>query len=151
LRSGGLKAEGGFTLIELLVVILIVGILAGIAIPTFIGQRNKAYSAQAEELARSIALAMEAYATQNNGVYEGATLPSLSQLEPTIPPTGRREGLAATVLAQPAGYQVAVELTNLSFGGRHPRFEIRREPTGATAYLCTPAAPPVGCPPTGSW
>ena len=45
--------EGGFTLIELLVVILIIGILAAIAIPSFLSQKSKATASQAKELART--------------------------------------------------------------------------------------------------
>ena len=66
--------EKGFTLIELLVVILIIGILAAIAIPTFLNQKSKANDASAESLARNAATAMETYATNNNGSYAGVSL-----------------------------------------------------------------------------
>ena len=57
--------EGGFTLIELLVVIIIIGILAAIAIPVFLNQRNKGYDAQAKSDLRNMATAEETYLTDN--------------------------------------------------------------------------------------
>lgn len=69
------RDEQGFTLIELLVVILIIAILAAIAIPVFLNQRNKGFVSQAESALKNAATNMEAYATSNNGTYPavGAT------------------------------------------------------------------------------
>jgi type IV pilus assembly protein PilA len=76
------RSEGGFTLIELLVVILIIAILAAIAIPVFLRQRERAYVAQSESALKNGATAAESFATQNNGSYSpGGTDVTLAQLK----------------------------------------------------------------------
>ena len=70
--------EEGFTLIELLVVILIIAILAAIAIPVFLKQREKGWVAQSESALKNAATALESYATANNGDYSSAVKADLT-------------------------------------------------------------------------
>ena len=64
------RGDEGFTLIELLVVIIIIGILAAIAIPVFLNQRQKGWDAAVQSDLRNAATAQETYLTEGQpGTY----------------------------------------------------------------------------------
>ncbi|MDK2882050.1 MAG: ral secretion pathway protein [Bacillota bacterium] len=64
-----LKNQGGFTLIELLIVVLIIGVLAGIAVPKVAGYSDAAKKRACQANMKQIATALEAYYLDNNGKY----------------------------------------------------------------------------------
>ncbi len=66
LRKSTEDKDQGFTLIELLVVIIIIGILAAIAIPVFLSQRQKGWDAAVKSDLRNAATAEETYLTENS-------------------------------------------------------------------------------------
>jgi type IV pilus assembly protein PilA len=74
------EREGGFTLIELLVVILIIAILAAIAIPVFLNQRKKGWTAQAQSALKNMATAEETILVEN-GAYQGDGAAELTNLQ----------------------------------------------------------------------
>jgi len=79
----GSERESGFTLIELLVVIIVIGVLAAIAIPVFLGQRQKGYDAGAKNDLRNLANFEEIY-LNDMGSYGTLAAIGVKESPPTI-------------------------------------------------------------------
>ena len=138
------QVESGFTLIELLVVILIIGILAAIAIPSFLGQKQKANDASAKVQARTLETAMETAATDANGSYVGVNIGRLEEIEPTLKDHGQDvPKVEGTPTAE--AYEVAAENVVTK-----DVFKISRASTGVVTRTCTKAGTGA-CPTNGDW
>ncbi|MBV9292203.1 MAG: prepilin-type N-terminal cleavage/methylation domain-containing protein [Frankiales bacterium] len=83
-QRNGSGPDEGFTLIELLVVIIIIGILAAIAIPVFLNQRQKGYDSQAKSDLRNLANFEEVYLTDFQRYGTGAQVVAA---EPKVTPS----------------------------------------------------------------
>jgi len=134
-----LTDERGFSLIELLVVILVIGILAAIAIPSFLNQKTKAYDASAKELARTAETTAETIATDYGGSYSSLSQTQLNSYEPTIQTASA--GGNAWISAANAGsagsntyYVVATANNTLD------QFEIERTASGQIYRFCGPSS-----------
>lgn len=77
------RKEEGFTLIELMVVVLIIAILIAIAIPTFIGMRDRGYDSQAKSNLRNGITAAKTYYTDQES-YNGLGATSLAAIESAV-------------------------------------------------------------------
>jgi len=148
-----LNGEEGFTLIELLVVILIIGILAAIAIPSFLNQKGKGEDSKAKADARTTQTALETWYTDNQnyscGANSAACVTALKLIEAQVPADGTGQG-QVTITPGTNSYQITVAST----GTR--TFSITKSSTGVVTRDCTaPTTNAGGCKLTsgtnGSW
>jgi type IV pilus assembly protein PilA len=97
--------DDGFTLIELLVVILIIGILAAIALPSFLGQRQKAQDTDAKSNARQLMTQVESCYTTT----QDYTKCQAADLIDTGLPIGIAQGQATVASSAPDVYVVTAK------------------------------------------
>ena len=127
--------EQGFTLIELLVVILIIGILAAIALPAFLGQRSKGQDAAAKSDGRNAVTQMESCYTDNES-YANCTDTTLA--------AGGIDTTNTKVSAQGAN---TYKITATSKSGNV--FTLTKTSTGVDRDCTTKGQG--GCPADGNW
>jgi type IV pilus assembly protein PilA len=135
-------------MVELLVVVLIIGILAAVAIPSFLVQNAKAVDSQAKELARTAETAAETIATDNAGGYQLVTKEELNKYESSIRivPSGSATYLSAATPGK-NGYSVTAK------AGDGDEFTISRSPNGTITRQCLSPVSKTGCAgaETSSW
>ena len=132
--------EEGFTLIELLVVMLILGVLAAIAIPSFINQREKAQDSDAKAMARTMQTAMETYYTDNQSY--ATDWAGLVTIEGALnnAPAGKAGGTAPVVTAADGtGTAGATDNYRVAVTSKDDRtFRIARATNGGVTRTCAP-------------
>jgi type IV pilus assembly protein PilA len=142
------REEDGFTLVELLVVVLVIGILAAIAIPMFLGDSGRAKDAQAKELARTAQTSAETISTENSGTYALVSPPELNRVEQTIPIVA---STSEAYLSAASGTQDEYSVTATAPNG--DELTIKKNSSGEVTRECASPIEKTGCSggESGSW
>jgi type IV pilus assembly protein PilA len=136
-----LWAERGLTMVELLVVMLILALLAAIAVPIYLNQRDKGSDTVAKQTVRAAVTALEVYGDDHHGSYAEADGAALHQIESAIPSA---TAVSVPATDPPGEYSVTVT----SEDGNS--FRLTRLKDGTLTSSCTTAGTG-GCPPDGQW
>lgn len=149
-RRGG---EHGFTLVELLVAITIVGLLAALAIPSFLDAQVQAGDAAAKSLAAQAYTEAETLGLENGGSYAGVKKATLHSLDPELVTTNTAEAYLSAASGTVDSYTLTV--TSSQTGNK---FTLQRRTDGTIRRSCKIPArtrPRGGCEHvsgvTGSW
>jgi type IV pilus assembly protein PilA len=127
--------EKGFTLIELLVVVIIIGILAAIAIPVYMGIQDNAKDSAVKSDVGNLKTALVAYATDKGGSYTGATTANLGAYGYTEPAaTGGNYGTRPAITLGASGFCVyAISVTGSKVGASDTSGVVSSDTTACSA------------------